>query len=235
MKTIGLLGGMSWESSIEYYRIINQEVRRELGGVHSARIVMVSLDFAEIEALQMEENWADATRILVSSAQKLEGAGADFVLICTNTMHLMADEVARSLSIPLLHIADATAQAVQQKGIQSVGLLGTRFTMEEEFYRGRLETRHQLQILVPDQDERELVHRVIYDELVQGKVLAKSREKYLSVIQSLITKGAEGIILGCTEIGLLVKTGDVRVPVFDTMEIHARAGVEAALGRFRWS
>lgn len=235
MKTIGLLGGMSWESSIEYYRIINQEIRRELGGVHSARIVMVSLDFAEIEALQMEENWADATRILVSSAQKLEGAGADFVLICTNTMHLMADEVARSLSIPLLHIADATAQAVQQKGIQSVGLLGTRFTMEEEFYRGRLETRHQLQILVPDQDERDLVHRVIYDELVQGKVLPKSREKYLSVIQSLITKGAEGIILGCTEIGLLVKAGDVRVPVFDTMEIHARAGVEAALGRFRWS
>ena len=235
MKTIGLLGGMSWESSIEYYRIINQEIRRELGGVHSARIVMVSLDFAEIEALQMEENWADATRILVSSAQKLEGAGADFVLICTNTMHMMADEVARSLSIPLLHIADATAQAVQQKGIQSVGLLGTRFTMEEEFYRGRLETRHQLQILVPDQDERDLVHRVIYDELVQGKVLPKSREKYLSVIQSLITKGAEGIILGCTEIGLLVKAGDVRVPVFDTMEIHARAGVEAALSRFKWS
>ena len=235
MKTIGLLGGMSWESSIEYYRIINQEIRRDLGGVHSARIVMVSLDFAEIEALQKEENWADATRILVSSAQKLEGAGADLVLICTNTMHMMADEVARSLSIPLLHIADATARAVQQKGVQSVGLLGTKFTMEEEFYRGRLENRHQLQILVPDQDQREMVHRVIYDELVQGKILAGSREKYLSVIQSLIDRGAEGIILGCTEIGLLVKAEDIPVPVFDTLEIHARAGVEAALGKFNWS
>jgi len=232
MKTIGLLGGMSWESSLEYYRVINQAVRKELGGTHSARIVMVSLDFGEIEDLQMKGDWQEAARILIKSALELEGAGADFVLICTNTMHLLAEEISGSISIPLLHIADATARAIQAEKLQVVGLLGTSFTMEKDFYRGRLEKLHQLGVIIPDQEQRDLVHRLIYDELVQGKILDRSRAAYLEVIQSLIDKGAEGIVLGCTEIGLLVSQKDVSVPVFDTMEIHALAAVEAAFGRF---
>lgn len=232
MKTIGLLGGMSWESSIEYYRIINQSVRKELGGVHSAKIVLVSLDFAEIEEMQMKGDWKTATRMLIKSARELEGAGADFFLICTNTMHLMAEEIGAAVSIPLLHIADATAQAVKAKNMETVGLLGTRFTMEEDFYSGRLVDTHQLQVIIPDQGERDLVHQVIYDELVLGKINNRSREEYQSVIESLIKKGAEGIILGCTEIGLLVKQEDTPVTVFDTMEIHAAAAVAAAFGRF---
>jgi aspartate racemase len=235
MKTIGLLGGMSWESSIEYYRIINQLVRKELGGVHSAKIVMVSLDFAEIEELQMRGNWKDATRILIQSARELEGSRADFFLICTNTMHLMAEEVAAAVSIPLLHIADATAAAVKGQNLQKVGLLGTRFTMEKDFYKGRLEELHNLDVLIPDQEQRDLVHQVIYEELVQGRINSNSRGEYLAVIDSLVKKGAEGIILGCTEIGLLVKQEDIPVAVFDTMEIHAVAAVEAAFGRFQIS
>lgn len=232
MKNIGLIGGMSWESSIEYYRIINQQARAALGGVHSARSVMVSVDFGEIEKLQADGDWEEATRIMVQCARQLEGAGADFVLICTNTMHLMAEEVQSAIGIPLLHIADATARAVQKAGLESVGLLGTRFTMEKDFYRGRLEAAHGLQAIIPDEEGRALVHRIIYDELVQGKILPASREKYLEVIQRLVEDGAEGIILGCTEIGLLVKEEDVPVPVFDTMEIHALAAVDAALGRY---
>jgi len=232
MKTIGLLGGMSWESSIEYYRIINQLVRNELGGVHSAKIVLVSLDFAEIEELQMEGDWPAATRILIRAAREIEKAGADFFLICTNTMHLMADEVSAAVSIPLLHIADATAREILKKNINAVGLLGTRFTMEKDFYRGRLESRHNLNVITPDQEQRDLVHNVIYDELVQGTINKISREDYLAVIESLIRKGAEGIILGCTEIGLLVKQDDIPVAVFDTMDIHAAAAVEAAFGRY---
>jgi aspartate racemase len=232
MKNIGLIGGMSWESSIEYYRIINQQVREALGGVHSAKSVMVSVDFGEIEKLQVDGEWMEATRIMIQCAKEVEGAGADFVLICTNTMHLMADEVQAAIDIPLLHIADATARAVQRAGLKRVGLLGTRFTMEKDFYRGRLETAHSLQVIVPDENGRALVHRVIYDELVQGKIIKESQEGYLAVIQTLMEKGAEGIILGCTEIGLLVKYEDVPLPVFDTMEIHALAAVEAALGRY---
>ena len=232
MKNIGLIGGMSWESSIEYYRIINQQTREALGGVHSARSVMVSVDFGEIEKLQMEGNWEEATRIMIQCAREVEGAGADFVLICTNTMHLMADEVQKAIDIPLLHIADATARAVQEAGLTSVGLLGTRFTMEKEFYRGRLEAAHGLRVLIPEEEDRELVHRIIYEELVQGKIIQKSREGYLEVIRSLIDGGAEGVILGCTEIGLLVKKEDVPLPIFDTMEIHALAAVDAALGRY---
>lgn len=232
MKIIGLIGGMSWESSIEYYRIINQEVRSALGGVHSAKSVMVSLDFGEIEELQMKGNWEEATRIMIQSAREVEKAGADFLLICTNTMHLMADEVQAGISIPLLHIADATAQAVKDQGLKSIGLLGTRFTMEEDFYRGRLEKAHQLKVIVPDQAGRELVHNVIYDELVQGLIKDDSRQSYREVIQNLVKEGAEGIVLGCTEIGLLVKKEDLAVPVFDTMEIHALVAVDAALGRY---
>ncbi|RLD03886.1 MAG: aspartate racemase [Chloroflexota bacterium] len=235
MKIIGLIGGMSWESSIEYYRIINQEVRAVLGGVHSAKSVMVSLDFGEIEELQMKGDWEEATRILIRSAREVESAGADFLLICTNTMHLMAEEVQEGIDIPLLHIADATARAVKAEGLKSVGLLGTRFTMEKDFYRGRLEKKHQLRVIVPDQAGRDLVHNVIYDELVQGLIKEPSRRGYLEVIQNLVKEGAEGIVLGCTEIGLLIKGEDVQVPVFDTMEIHARAAVDAALGRYELS
>jgi aspartate racemase len=232
MLRIGLIGGMSWESSIEYYRIINQLVQEELGGVHSAKIVMVSLDFAEIEEMQINGEWELAAHVLVDSAKAIEGAGADFVLICTNTMHLLADEVQQGIGIPLLHIADATAKEIQNRELHTVGLLGTRFTMEKEFYRGRLENQHGLKVLIPAEDQRERVHRVIYDELVKGKTLDESRLVYNAIIQNLVENGAEGIILGCTEIGLLVREEDIPVPVFDTMEIHARAAVEAALGRY---
>jgi len=235
MKTIGLIGGMSWESSIEYYRIINEEVRKALGGVHSAKSVMVSLDFGEIEDLQMKGDWEEATRVMIQSAREVEKGGADFLLICTNTMHLMADEVQVAINIPLLHIADATARAVKDQGLKSIGLLGTRFTMEEDFYRGRLEKSHKLKVVVPDQPGRELVHNVIYDELVQGMIKDPSRQGYKEVIQDLVKEGAEGIVLGCTEIGLLVKKEDVSVPIFDTMEIHALAAVDAALGRYELS
>jgi aspartate racemase len=235
MKTIGLIGGMSWESSIEYYRIINQEVRKALGGVHSAKSVMVSLDFGEIEELQMKGDWEEATRVMVQSAREVEKGGADFLLICTNTMHVMADDVQAGVDIPLLHIADATARAVKEQGLKSVGLLGTRFTMEKEFYRGRLEKAYKLKVFVPDQSGRELVHNVIYDELVQGMIKDDSRQRYKEVIQNLVKDGAEGIVLGCTEIGLLVKKEDVSVPIFDTMEIHALAAVDAALGLYELS
>jgi len=231
MKTIGLIGGMSWESSIEYYRIINQVVQKKLGGVHSAKIVLVSLDFAEIEDLQNSGDWEGATRIMVEAARRVETSGADLILICTNTMHLMAEEVQEKINIPLLHIADATARAVKQNELNTIGLLGTRFTMEKEFYRGRLETRHQLKVLIPDQGQREEVHQVIYAELVRGIINDDSRKIYQEVIDSLVERGAQGIVLGCTEIGLLVKPEDVPVPVFDTMEIHALAAVEAALSK----
>ena len=233
MKTIGLIGGMSWESSIEYYRIINQAVRNELGGVHSAKSVMVSLDFAEIEELQKRGDWEKATRIMVDTARLVENGGADFILICTNTMHLMAEEIQKNIDIPLLHIADATAQAIKRKELTTLGLLGTRFTMEKPFYSGRLEDHHQLKVLIPDEDHRGSVHRVIYDELVKGIINQGSREIYRKVITSLVDAGAQGIVLGCTEIGLLVKQEDVPVPVFDTMEIHALAAVDAALGRYQ--
>jgi aspartate racemase len=231
MKKIGLIGGMSWESSSEYYRIINQEVQAALGGVHSAKSVLVSVDFGEIEKLQAAGEWEEATRVMIQCAREVEGAGADFILICTNTMHLMAEEVQEAIEIPLLHIADATARAIQEAGLNSVGLLGTRFTMEKDFYRGRLEESHGLRVVIPNADERKLVHKIIYDELVKGKILPESQGSYLAVIQSLMEAGAEGIILGCTEIGLLVKQEDVALPVFDTMEIHALTAVEAALGR----
>ena len=228
MKTIGLIGGMSWESSIEYYRIINQGVREVLGGVHSAKCVMVSVDFGEIEVLQMKGDWDQAGKILVDCAAKLETAGADLILICTNTMHLLAEQVQRAVEIPLLHIADATARAVRSAGLDSVGLLGTRFTMEKDFYRGRLEADHGLRVIIPDQAGRDLVHTVIYDELVQGQIREESRKGYLAVIEQLVEAGAQGIILGCTEIDLLIKESDSPVPVFDTMEIHARAAVDEA-------
>ena len=235
MKTIGLIGGMSWESTQFYYQQINEAVRQRLGGLHSAKLLLNSVDFAPIEKLQHAGDWGATAEILSQAAQSLEAGGADFFLICTNTMHVMADDVQAGVNIPLLHIADATARAVKEQGLKSVGLLGTRFTMEKEFYRGRLEKAHKLKVFVPDQTGREFVHNVIYDELVQGVIKDPSRQGYKEVIQELVKEGAEGIVLGCTEIGLLVKKEDVSVPIFDTMEIHALAAVDAALGRYELS
>ena len=231
MKTIGLIGGMSWESSIEYYRIINETVRDKLGGLHSAKSVMYSVDFAEIEALQHQERWEDATQMMITAARHVESGGADFVVICTNTMHRMADDVQEHIAIPLLHIADATAEKIKAQGLQKIGLLGTRFTMEEDFYGGRLVEMHGLEVLIPPEQEREIVHRVIYDELVVGKIEPSSRAQYIDIMGHLIENGAQGIILGCTEIGLLVGEDDVQVPVFDTTRIHATVAVEYALGQ----
>jgi aspartate racemase len=229
MKTIGLVGGMSWESTVEYYRMINRDVRDRLGPLHSARIVLASVDFAEVEALQEAGRWAEAGRLLAAEARKVEGAGADLLLLCTNTMHKVADAVQAAVSIPLLHIADAAAARVRAAGLLTVGLLATRFTMEEDFYRGRLAERHGLSVIVPGAADRALVHRVIYEELCAGAIEAASKAEYLRVIDTLIGEGAQGIVLGCTEVGLLIKPEDVAVPVFDSTEIHARAAVDAAL------
>ena len=229
MKTIGMIGGMSWESSIEYYRIVNEKVKERLGGLHSAKSVMVSVDFAEIEKLQHAGHWQEATRAMQQAARQVEAGGADFVIICTNTMHKMADEVQGCLNIPLLHIADATAQVIKTAGLHKIGLLGTRFTMEEDFYRGRLVEKHELEIIIPDPIDREKVHRVIYDELVLGQINPASRLAYKRVIDNLVANGAEGIILGCTEIGMLVKEADSPVTLFDTTRLHAEAAVSWAL------
>jgi aspartate racemase len=230
MKKIGMIGGMSWESSIEYYRLINLKVREALGGLHSAECVMYSFDFADIELLQSSGKWDESARLMLETARKLEGAGADFVIICTNTMHKNADFVAEHIDIPLLHIADAAAEEVKRRGLESVGLLGTQFTMEEDFYKGRLAEKHRLNVLVPDRKAREGINRIIYEELCRGVIRPESRAFYQNAIENLVQRGAGGIILGCTEIGLLVKPEDSPVPVFDTTEIHADAAVRYALG-----
>ncbi|WP_256105449.1 aspartate/glutamate racemase family protein [Streptomyces sp. ODS05-4] len=228
MKTIGLIGGMSWESTAEYYRLLNEFTRDRLGGLHSSQCVLYSVDFAEIERLQVEGRWAEAGQILAGAARSLESAGADMLLICTNTMHKVAADVSAAVSIPLLHLADATASAVRAAGLGRVGLLGTAFTMEQDFYRGRLEARG-LDVRVPDTDGRALVHRVIYEELCLGEVREDSRRSYQRVIGDLVADGAEGVILGCTEIELLVRPEDSPVPLFPTARLHAEAAVEAAL------
>jgi aspartate racemase len=230
MKTIGLIGGMSWESSCEYYRIINETIKDRLGGLHSAKITMVSVDFAEIEVLQREGRWDETARILIAAAQSVERGGGDFVVICTNTMHKVAEDVQKQVQIPLLHIADATAERIKSQGLNKVGLLGTKFTMEESFYKDRLIERHGLEIVIPTEPEREVVHRVIYDELCLGEIKGASKERYIQIMEHLVEEGAEGIILGCTEIGLLVGQEDSPVPLFDTTQIHAEAAVEYALG-----
>jgi aspartate racemase len=226
---IGLIGGMSWESSAEYYRIINREVRNRLGGVHSARSLMWSVDFGEIERLQHQGDWDELTNRMKDAAIRLQRGGADFVLLCTNTMHLMADAVADAIDIPLLHIADPTAEKVKAAGFQKVGLLGTAFTMEQDFYKGRLERVFGLDVLVPDADDRRVVHEVIYRELVAGEIRSESRIVYREVIARLVASGAQAIILGCTEIMLLVSAEDSAVPLFDTTTIHAIAAVDRAL------
>jgi len=229
MKTIGLIGGMSWESSLEYYRIINEETKKRLGGLHSARSLMFSFDFAEIEELQHSGNWAEATRRMIQAAQDLEKGGADFVLICTNTMHKMANDVQQGISIPLLHIADPTAQAIKDQGIKKIALLGTKFTMEEDFYKGRLTEKFGLEVITPNDEERQIIHDIIYNELCLGDIKPASKEQYLTIIRHLAERGAEGVILGCTEIGLLVQQEDTDLPVFDTTTIHAHAAVAEAL------
>lgn len=229
MKTVGLIGGMSWESSIQYYRIINERVRERLGGLHSAKSVMYSVDFAEIEALQHEGRWEEAAQVMVDAARHVENGGAEFIIICTNTMHKLADAVQNSISIPLLHIADATAEVIKARGLRRVGLLGTKFTMEEGFYKGRLVEKHDLEVITPDRPDREVINRVIYDELCLGQIKPSSRAQYLRIVGRLVRQGAEGVILGCTEIGLLVGGQDCQVPLFDTTMIHARAAVDYAL------
>ena len=229
MKTIGLLGGMSWESTIPYYRQINQAVKSRLGGLHSAKIVLYSVDFAEIERLQHQGDWEAAGSVLANAAQVLEHAGADFIVLCTNTMHKVAAAIEAAVAIPLLHIADSTAAEIRKVGLSRIGLLGTSFTMEQDFYRGRLAEQHGIEMFVPDQDDRDLVHRVIYEELCLGRVEDASRRAYRDVMRRLVERGAQGIILGCTEISLLVGDRDASVPLFDTTAIHAAAAAEWAL------
>ncbi len=228
MKTIGLIGGMSWESSLVYYRLINEVVKARRGGLHSAKCVMYSVDFAEIEPLQHEGRWSEATEQMVQAARHVEDGGADFLLLCTNTMHKVAEDVEEHLRIPLLHIADATAEAIKRQGLDRVGLLGTKFTMEDDFYRGRLIDKHGLEVLVPDEKERQAVHDVIYSELCLGTIKQESKRQYVDIMGHLVRNGAQGIVLGCTEIGLLVGQDDSEVPVFDTTRIHAQAAVEYA-------
>jgi len=229
VKVIGLLGGMSWESSALYYQLVNQEVRERLGGTHSAECVMWSFDFHRVEALQAADDWSGAADLLGTTAQRLEQAGAELLVLCTNTMHEVADEISAAITIPLIHIADATADAVRAAGGERVALLGTRYTMERDFYRGRLESRHGLSVVVPDEPDRLEIHRIIYEELVRGIVADRSRQRYETIIDNLVERGADGVILGCTEIELLVDPMDDRWPLFPTTKLHALAAVSVAL------
>lgn len=230
MKTIGLIGGLSWESSLEYYRLINEGVKQRLGGLHSAKSLLYSFDFAQVEALQHEGKWDEATQMMIAAAQSLEKGGADFIIICSNTMHKMAEAIERSSQLPLLHIADATAKKIVEQNIKTVGLLGTKFTMEEDFYPRRL-AEHGLKVLIPNAADRLTVHNIIYNELCLGKIRPESKHCYQEVIKRLVAEGAEAIILGCTEIMLLVQQPDSAVQLFDTTAIHAEAAVDLAIGQ----
>lgn len=231
MKTIGLIGGMSWESTASYYQALNQEIKTQLGGLHSAKIVLYSVDFAEIETLQHQGEWNKTANILGNAAKAVEAAGADFFLICTNTMHKVAPQVSQHVAIPLLHIADATAQQLKANGISKVGLLGTKFTMEQAFYKGRLQDNFNIEVIVPNEHDRHIIHQVIYDELCLGEIKEASRQHYLAIINKLFNEGVQAIILGCTEIALLVNQNDTDVPLFDTTRIHAHKAVEYALAQ----
>ena len=233
MKIIGLIGGMSWESSLEYYRIINQLVRDRLGGQHSAKILMFSVDFQEIEEFQRTDQWGKATEVLIDAARRLERGGAELLLLCTNTMHKVASELVEAVGIPFLHIADATGEAIAEQGLSVVGLLGTRYTMEQDFLRGHLSARYGLNVLVPTRESREIVHEVIYDELCLGEIRDASRSQFVEIVSELESRGAQGVVLGCTEIPLLLRPRDVSVPLFDTTTIHACKAVEQALQGYR--
>lgn len=229
MKTIGLIGGMSWESTASYYRLINETVKQRLGGLHSAKLCLYSLDFAEIEAYQHAGEWSKSAAILSQAARSLEKAGAECVLICTNTMHIVAPLVEKVINIPLIHIADPTAEKIKHSGIKQIALLGTAFTMEKDFYKGRLKDKYQLDVLIPDDNDRKLIHHIIYNELCLGQIKENSRQHYLHIIDKLVAQGAEGVILGCTEIALLVEPQYTSIKLFDTTEIHALAAIDWAL------
>jgi aspartate racemase len=229
LKTIGLIGGMSWESTATYYRQINESVNQHMGGLHSAKVILYSVDFHEIERLQNAENWDAAGDLLAKAARSLESAGADFLVLCSNTIHKVACAIEASVAIPLLHIVDATAAEIKTAGYSTVGLLGTRFTMEQDFYRNRLRERHGLQVLIPKPEDRQIIHRVIFEELCLGKIEPDSRAEYRRIMAELMAQGAQAIILGCTEIALLVGQNDSEVPLFDTTSIHVRRAVEWAL------
>ena len=231
MKTIGLIGGMSWESSLEYYRIINETVKLKLGGFHSAMCLMYSVDFEEIEVLQHQNKWDELANIMVHTAEKLKNGGADFIVICTNTMHKLAGDIEARAGIKVLHIAEATGEKIIQKKLKKVGLLGTKFTMEQDFYKKVLKDKFNIDVVIPDENEREIIHDVIYNELCKGIINEVSKEKYKKIINNLALKGAEGVVLGCTEIPLLIKQEDVSIPVFDTTTIHAISAVEFALDK----
>ena len=234
MKVIGLIGGMSWVSSAEYYRLINQLVGERLGGLHSARLLLYSVDFEEVETFQREGRWDDAAIMLADAARALERAGADFLVLCTNTMHKVADALEKSTSLPLLHICDVAGAAIRERGLGTVGLLGTRFTMEQPFYRERLEERFGLRVLIPPEEEREAIHRIVFQELCLGLIEAASKQACLGVIGGLAGRGAEGIVLACTELPLLMAQSDVRLPLFDTTWLHAEAAVKLALSESKW-
>ena len=229
MKTVGLLGGMSWESTTDYYRAINEGVKKSLGGLHSAKIAMYSVDFAEIEVMQHKGDWDSTATILIDAAKKVQAAGADFLVICTNTMHKVAPQIEAAINIPLLHIADATAEVLVSEGVKTVGLLGTAFTMEQSFYKGRLKARYDLDVIVPNGTDVQIIHEVIYQELCLGVVREESKQAYLRIIDALSKQGAEAVILGCTEIGMLVKQSDTTVRLLDTTAIHAESAVKYAI------
>jgi len=229
MKVIGLIGGMSWNSTLEYYRIINELFTRRLGGLHSARLVLYSLDFDEIQRAQHEGRWDDVTRVLVDAGNAVKRAGADFLVICTNTMHKVADDVEEKLGLPLLHIVDVTGDAIKERGLHRIGLLGTRFVMTEPFYQERLRDRFAIELLVPGEDDIDTIHQIIYNELCEGKIKASSRRVCTDIMSRLVNEGAEGIVLGCTELPLLIQPGDIHTPIFDTTRLHAEAAVNLAL------
>ena len=230
MKTIGLLGGMSWQSTVEYYRLINEAMNGRLGGFHSAKIILYSVDFAPFEGMMQADDWARAAHLLGQAAQNVQAGGADCLLLCANTFHIVAQEIQDCLSIPMIHVVDATAEKIKAAGIHKIGLLGTHFVMEKDFYKGRLIEQHNLEVLVPSPADRQIVHQVIFDELVRGNINPKSRQQYQRIIRELAEQGAGGVILGCTEMALLIKSADSPLPTFDTTELHALAAVDLALG-----
>lgn len=231
MKTIGLIGGMSWQSSLEYYKIINKTMEERLGGLHSAKCIMHSVDFEEIEVLQHQGNWGELSKIMVEIAKKLKNSGADFILICTNTMHKLASDIENLAKIDVLHIAEATGRAIKEKGVSKVGLLGTKFTMEGDFYKKILNEKFNIEVIIPTQEQRDVIHDVIYNELCKGIIKQSSKDEYIKIIKDLALNGANGIVLGCTEIPLLIKQEDVDISVFDTTMLHAIEAVNFAISK----
>jgi len=235
MKTIGLIGGVRWVSSVEYYKIINEYISEKMGRHHSAKIIMYSVDFEEVMSFQYRQKWGETTRIMIDAAQRIERGGADFILICSNTLHKIADEVSMDIHIPLLHIADATAEEIKSKRLKKVGLLGTKYTMAQDFYRGRLQTKYGLDVIIPEESDMKIVDKIIFDELVLGEIKESSHQKFKAIIDKFVDEGSEGVILGCTELPLIIKQKDSSVPLFDTTRIHALAAAKLALSEDNYS